>query len=804
MVFLYWFIGSVVAIAIYALIRTSYRFFKKKRLYAKDDIKGDLINGLSSFGLSFVFAFIMLFLFKSYSFFNATTFFFCLTTIVILLSPSKIVALFKEKHFVTKRSVLAGIMIVFFSLEAFLFNANSYERYSETSIDFSSSLVVETFGQKTANSSMSFSGGNYFVINLGENDDYLTFVTDTGNSSQLITVNFYTKNEKNQWNKISDAQINPVSELTLRVNIPSSCKGNNTKVEFVADTGRYKDPTPIILKGLIINQNKPFNFSFIRFLVIGGLASFFTCISNFFARKEKAVKENPSWWWEKLDIYKKTYIAVGGLTLAVLIFFLIYAFGNSSEFFRTYDYVENNIQNIANVDIYSDLFYSILHGRVSLTLKPSESLLAAEQSGINVYSSAIRSKMGISSSWDHAYYHGNYYSYYGILPVFLIYFPAYWLSGCQLIPNPLFGLFVSCIFLIPSVYLLLMEMDRHISKGNVNFRRLNIIFVMSFFLMLTMNNLCLKDGYFHEGIYHLPIALGLVEATLFLLFAFRAYRKADKRLVNLLVSGIFYASLLLTRPNLCLIIIFACPLFLAMLFDKEISWKKRIISFLPLFGVLIVGAVLTFTYNYVRYDSIMEFGQSYQMNGDQLSETFKVNTYQVEKFLPAMYHFLFQGPAFYSSFPYISCSSVRYSFDIVSYCSSSYGVCLIPIFLLQFAAPFCFKEDKGLRWTFSLVPAFVIFFVFTTYSKAGICPRYLIENFFFSTIGSIGVFMYVMNRFEENEEKSYGIPAMFFAILFFSSFLALNISYDTFDGQNIGDFGGLLVKVKDAFTPFYY
>lgn len=63
-------------------------------------------------------------------------------------------------------------------------------------------------------------------------------------------------------------------------------------------------------------------------------------------------------------------------------------------------------------------------------------------------------------------------------------------------------------------------------------------------------------------------------------------------------------------------------------------------------------------YNCIRFDSILEFGQSYQMNYDQTELDYAAN-----KFFPSILHFLFQPGKFYDEFPFVSCSVVRYSFD---------------------------------------------------------------------------------------------------------------------------------------------
>lgn len=811
MIFISWIIGYLIALSLYVGIRSFFRYLKKERIFQNLELKDDGINGSVSLLISFLFAFVMFFLFKHVTLFNMSLLFFCLNLTILFIQPTRVAKSFKEKNIKSKTNVISAIAILYFIVEIFVFNYKSYpNNLTPKTYNLNDSTIVEKLVvSENEDSTYSINSNNIIDLNMPENAEYISFDATENNKTETIYVYFQIQDEGtelfyNSFYNVKTYTINPTVDMSLRLYVPSTCRGRLVRIKFVINYNSYKAQVPFELKSFTINSYRNFSFSFIRYALVSFLILFFVNISYFYKKKETSIFSRfPK--FQKLSPYKKRYIVVGISTFVCLVSFIIIAFCKQDMFFRTVDYVVDNVEQTSTIDIYSDLFYSILNGRVYLTIEPDITVIEGEAQGLNVWSHSVRSQYGINAAWDHAYYNGHYYSYYGVLPVFLFYFPAYLLSGFKLIPTPLYGLGIATILIVASFYLLLLEIDRHISKGNTNFQRLFIVFLCSFFLIMTINNFCLKDGGAHEGIYHLPIATALVEQTLFLLFAFRAYRKKDKRMINMFFSGLFYACLFLTRPNQCLSIIFACPLFIAMLFDKGISFKKRILSFIPLFSILIIGFSLMAVYNYVRYDNFLEFGQSYQMNSDQLSDTYKVNTYQIEKFIPSMYHFMFEEPNFYTTFPYISCSVRRLSFDICSYIQGSYGVFLIPAFIFMLASPFLFngKGNGVYCFFFSLVPIFVILFVFTTYSKAGICARYLIENFYFSSIGSLGVFLYLMNKHKE-EKHTYKLQGLLFVVLFTSAFICFNLSYDSFDGHTVGDMGGILIKIKEAFTPFYY
>ena len=62
---------------------------------------------------------------------------------------------------------------------------------------------------------------------------------------------------------------------------------------------------------------------------------------------------------------------------------------------------------------------SILERHLYLDEEVSEDLLALD----NPYDFFARDKGGIDYLWDHAFYNGRYYMYFGIVPVFTVFLP---------------------------------------------------------------------------------------------------------------------------------------------------------------------------------------------------------------------------------------------------------------------------------------------------------------------------------------------------------------------------------------------
>lgn len=50
----------------------------------------------------------------------------------------------------------------------------------------------------------------------------------------------------------------------------------------------------------------------------------------------------------------------------------------------------------------------------------------------NPYDTNLRDSLGVIYHWDHAFYNGQYYMYFGVVPVFLLFLPYLILAGTSL------------------------------------------------------------------------------------------------------------------------------------------------------------------------------------------------------------------------------------------------------------------------------------------------------------------------------------------------------------------------------------
>lgn len=95
---------------------------------------------------------------------------------------------------------------------------------------------------------------------------------------------------------------------------------------------------------------------------------------------------------------------------------------------------------------YGALAHSLLNGRLDLMQDPPEELLALD----NPYDSTAREAAQVNSLWDHAYYNGRYYVYFGIVPCLLFQLPFEAVTGIQNLAYPPCMIVMGLLFLLAS------------------------------------------------------------------------------------------------------------------------------------------------------------------------------------------------------------------------------------------------------------------------------------------------------------------------------------------------------------------
>ena len=298
--------------------------------------------------------------------------------------------------------------------------------------------------------------------------------------------------------------------------------------------------------------------------------------------------------------------------------------------------------SVASYNPYVQQFDALKKGQLHIDVKPSDELLALE----NPYDYSARD--GVYYLWDRALYDGKYYSYFGMAPVLTLYFPHYALTGSlpsddavSAIFTVLTSLFFSMaavkwaamrtkkiplpLILIGTLGALFSTQAYLMARGNSRFYYIATISGMAFLSMFIWLFLCgisgsvrLKTPETEPPVWKKP-----------LIFAF---------------AGLAFGLCFLSRFNIALVAAFAI---VPMLWFSVVTQKKegekrslrplnRIIPELSLLALPVIAAVaFQLWLNVTRFDSLFEFGTTYQLTVSDIS----LNKLRLTDLPAALFHY---------------------------------------------------------------------------------------------------------------------------------------------------------------------
>lgn len=249
---------------------------------------------------------------------------------------------------------------------------------------------------------------------------------------------------------------------------------------------------------------------------------------------------------------------------------------------------------------YERITEAFLDGHLYFDEVPSGTLAEME----NPYDPAAREELGVACLWDHAYYNGRYYMYFGVVPVFLAFLPYRVITGTPLMAYRATRLFVA-LFIV-GLFLLLYELAKKF------FRKLSLGVYL--FLAVALSAMSVWYAVSAPALYCTAITAGMATMVWGLYFWVKALWGCQRRggfLLCATLGSLFGALTFGCRPPIGLanILVLAMMIYGIRTKPHRGKWLELSVAILP---YVIVG-VLLMVYNYVRFDNVFEFGQSYQL-----------------------------------------------------------------------------------------------------------------------------------------------------------------------------------------------
>ena len=307
--------------------------------------------------------------------------------------------------------------------------------------------------------------------------------------------------------------------------------------------------------------------------------------------------------------------------------------------------------------ISKELVDAFEHHQVNLLEEPSEDLLKLD----NPYEYVKRdAEVGSGNFlWDHCFYNGKYYSYYGIGPVLALFLPYHLITGYYF-PSGWATLMFSLIgiLFLTKIYLAVIEKK---------FRDLPTNTVTAGLITLQLSSGIMFSAA-RPLFYELAIASGFMCVAIgaYLLMTSNILWDGKISYVRLGFASFFLGYAVLCRPTLAVYCIAALFFFAGGLkkaldgLEKKQKtrtfFKYAAVALVPL-GVIALGQMV---YNYLRFDNPLDFGIQYSLTINDFTHS----EFHWKYVLINMYAYLLNMPHFTpKTFTHLASSAERFGLN---------------------------------------------------------------------------------------------------------------------------------------------
>lgn len=613
----------------------------------------------------------------------------------------------------------ACIVLVLIALEFTVFNISSFTspvKNNNNALPFSSAELSE--GSNTADSILIDNDDEFIITysNLKESCENV-YIQFEGNP-KLVTVSVGISDIN-----LSQSLLGVFSEKLYADNDSPVLLNVHSKELDTLKIG-IKNASGLTIKEIGLNKELPIQINYLRLIIFALICLLVLAIKEF--KLYKAVYNNSPKQLAAL-------ILVAALCCGSFIFVFC---AKGADAITPYKQ-----EGVVYRSPYYQMFDAFQKGQLNLDIPVDQKLIDA---GDKVYDPQYRNEIGANASWDRAFYNGKYYSYFGTAPLFLAYYPIYFITGA--LPSDslvctLFSMLIS-IFGFMAVSEIAMVAVRKSNFLLVMLSGAAIPFACGIYILSA-----------YGDFYNLPKLCGIAFLFLLIYLTLSAYKKP--KWYKFLMCGITVGLIAASRPNLVIAALATAPFFISVLLNKTIKLKSKLCYVAVFIVPVALFAIALMVYNYARFGSLLEFGTSYQLTVNNIS----LNNVSLAFLGPALYHYFFQMPDTAAAFPYVSPSSCLYgtssylgglinvnSYSRYFYMTGSYGVFALPLnWLVAFipAAKKRLRISSINRWFIMLCVALSVLIAFTDFCMAGVAISYVCDIAPIMAIAAIIILLYI-------------------------------------------------------------
>lgn len=515
--------------------------------------------------------------------------------------------------------------------------------------------------------------------------------------NKLVKVKI-TADDKSNSEGITMPERSLVSTVERTKYIPLYLTGETNKVslEFLnVENKEYK------INNIVLNKGVPFHFSIIRVLMILFILGIIYIIrpkSKFYEYKLniKSVKQ------------RVVICSVVGMEIIIML---------TATHINPF-YVYNTVSWQSQ---YNELTEAILDGHYYLSEIPDSRVSELE----NPYDITERNRAGVNVKWDHSYYEGKYYVYFGIVPAFIFNIPAKVFFDINIKPFTCILILIP-IFILMS-YLLIYAISRRFK--NKEDTSLLLYIMLSTLFVFGIGTAFLMVW---PDMYTLPIFLAVVLAISGIYLWLTAFKSKEDDYVlkkwKLLLGSLCMALIAGCRPQLLLVLFIAIPLFWDSIFkERKLFSKNSIPQTLCFVLPIALFAIFMFNYNYMRFGSIFDFGANYNLTTNDMT----ARGINIARIPQGLFYYIIQPLNIEGVFPYITTTNFATKYMGITIKEGTYGgllfiapiiwcLCLLP------KVKNVLKENKLYTIT-ALLMVFGIIICAADAIVAGILSRYFID-----------------------------------------------------------------------------
>lgn len=629
-------------------------------------------------------------------------------------------------------SLLASII-----LELCFFNFNSllsriYDKNIDYKIYYDEQFQAQTDGSHILNNN--YASIEIYDIQGDIKNIYIDFDITSNKLNDTAFIDYYVKDEG-----YSDYYYN-----TINYRLPLTNAAYGSRFHNIDGSGNvlglllkiYNDnDCSIKINNITLNETKPIQFSVGRLIITFSLI---LCFSLIFIYK---LGLNTHFF--NLDKNKQNIVNSILIIIAILLSITLGTINKVTA---------NNEPNNFYSSHYVELTNSLLNGHVSI-----DGINDELKSLDNPYDLYRRSQniddTTLSTYFDYAYFNNKFYVYFGIGPA-LLYFTPYKIITGHDFASYKANIISFVIFSIGLLFLINKILSKHYNSISITLYIITYLFAASTsgaLILLTVSSF-----------YTVPILFSLAFAISGLTLWTYSINNNHINKLLLILGSVFMSLTLLGRPQLMLLAVLGIFIYYDYVKDSKHNISNILLALIP-FIVVCIGVGY---YNYIRFNSPLDFGATYNITtNDMTKRGFSINRIGL-----GLFTYLLQPYKINTIFPFIQSVDISSAYTGMITNEYTYGglFSINPITLLPLSLPFIYKEKNRLSIA-SLVLFFlgIIVVLFDT-QYAGLLDRYYSDfSIFFILSSLIALIILLNNNFKGNNSIILIIVFfMLFSILF--------------------------------------